>query len=170
LGTDLRKRFGPSAAPGLRFALGVRAATLQRGHDQLNQLAVLRHAAEEWDLDLALDLDGNVPLTLEAEAAVLRMLPRLVLVRIPSWVSPAGDLNTDDPISRRVVAILADQGYAGTISIVPSPPLLPPVLASTAPGASDEWTRSMILDRYDRQSGGIGRTHATSPEMFREHS
>jgi hypothetical protein len=169
LARELRARFGPQTQSGIRFALGVRGSLVPRGHDQLSQLSALRHQAEEWDFDLALDLAGEVPHYLEAEAAVLRLLPRLALVRVPSWVSPSGELNTGDPISRRVVAILADQGYAGTISIIPAPPLLPPIWSSTAPTASDEWTRSMILDRYDRQRADERPTPYISPELFREH-
>ncbi len=169
IGAVLRKRLDPAARSAVRFAIGIRGSRIQRGHDQLVQLTSLRHTAEEWDLDLALDLSGDVPHYLEAEAAVLRLLPRLSLVRIPTWVSRAGELSTDDPISRRVIAILADQGYAGAISIIPSPPLLPPVFAATAPTASDEWTRSMILDRYDRQRSDDRSLPYISPELFREH-
>ena len=169
MGANLRKQLDPAIQNSVRFAIGIRGSRIHRGHDQLVQLTALRHMAEEWDLDLALDLAGDVPHYLEAEAAVLRLLPRLTMVRIPTWVSRTGELSTDDPISRRVVAILADQGYAGAISIIPSPPLFPPVFASTAPSASDEWTRSMILDRYDRQRSDERSTPYSSPELFREH-
>ena len=113
IGADLRKHLTRQRRTSVRFALGIRGSRIHRGHDQLVQLTALRHMAEEWDLDLALDLSGDVPHYLEAEAAVLRLLPRLTMVRIPTWVSRTGELSTDDPISRRVVAILADQGYCG---------------------------------------------------------
>jgi hypothetical protein len=90
------------------------------------------------------------------------------VVRIPSWVSANGELNTADPISRRVISILADQGYTGTISIVPmrSPWHIswqPPV-----PTSSEEWTRAMILDQYARQRHDDASAPYTSPEIFRE--
>lgn len=168
LGAELRKRMQTTAHGSVRLAIGVRGSVVYRGHDQLAQLQTLRHTAEEWDLDIALDLAGNVPHYLEAEAAVLRLLPRLTLVRIPSWVSPAGELNTDDPISRRVVSILADQGYTGTISIIParSPLQLPGT--RTYPTLSDEWTRQLILDQYDRQLTDDRPAPYISPELFRE--
>lgn len=168
LGAELRQRIVAEAHGGVRLAIGVRGSVIYRGHDQLAQLQTLRHAAEEWDLDIALDLTGDVPHYLEAEAAVLRLLPKLTLVRIPSWVSTSGELNTDDPISRRVVAILADQGYTGTISITParSPLQLPGTHAY--PSMSDEWTRSLILDQYDRQRTNDRPTPYISPELFRE--
>jgi len=168
LGAELRKRMTATKHGGLRLAIGIKGSAIHRGHDQLAQLQTLRHTAEEWDLDIALDLAGNVPHYLEAEAAVLRLLPRLTLVRIPSWVAASGELNTDDPISRRVVSILADQGYTGTISVIParSPLQLPGTHAY--PTMSDEWTRQLILDQYARQLADDRPAPYISPELFRE--
>lgn len=168
LGASLRQRMQAVARGQVRLAIGIRGDMVHRGHDQLAQLQSLRHAAEEWDLDLALDLAGEVPHYLEAEAAVLRLLPRLTLVRIPSWVSASGELNTSDPISRRVVAILADQGYAGTISIIPSRGPLQMPWTRVTPTTGDEWTRSLILDQYDRQRPDDPAAPYISPELFRE--
>jgi len=168
LGAELRNRMQATAHGTVRLAIGVKGSTVYRGHDQLAQLQTLRHTAEEWDLDIALDLAGNVPHYLEAEAAVLRLLPRMTLVRIPSWVSPGGELNTDDPISRRVVSILADQGYAGTISIIPARSPLQFPGTHAYPTMSDEWTRQLILDQYDRQVSDDRPTPYISPELFRE--
>ncbi|MDQ3443622.1 MAG: hypothetical protein M3490_08450 [Chloroflexota bacterium] len=168
LGADLRKRMQSTAHGAVRLAIGVKGSTVYRGHDQLTQLQTLRHTAEEWDLDIALDLSGNVPHYLEAEAAVLRLLPRLTVVRIPSWVSASGELNTNDPISRRVVSILADQGYAGTISIIPARSPLQFPGTRTYPTLSDEWTRQLILDQYERQVSDDRPAPYISPELFRE--
>jgi len=168
LGAELRRRMGASAPGAVRLAIGVKGSAVYRGHDQLDQLRSLRHTAEEWDLDIALDLAGDVPHYLEAEAAVLRLLPRLTLVRIPSWVSASGELNANDPISRRVVAILADQGYAGTISIVPAGSPLQLPWTRTYVSMNDEWTRSLILDQYDRQRTDDRPAPYISPELFRE--
>ncbi|MBA2470535.1 MAG: hypothetical protein H0V37_14110 [Chloroflexia bacterium] len=168
LGAELRRHMNAAAHGGVRLAIGVRGSVVYRGHDQLAQLQTLRHTAEEWDLDIALDLAGNVPHYLEAEAAILRLLPRLTLVRIPSWVSAAGELNTGDPISRRVVSILADQGYTGTISIIPAKSPLQLPRTRTYPTASDEWTRQLILDQYGRQFADDRPAPYSSPELFRE--
>jgi hypothetical protein len=168
LGAEIRKRMQSVSHGAVRLAIGVRGASVYRGHDQLSQLQTLRHTAEEWDLDLALDLAGDVPHYLEAEAAILRLLPKLTLVRIPSWVSAAGELNTNDPISRRVVSILADQGYAGTISIIPARSPLQLPWTRSYPSMSDEWTRTMILDQYDRQRTDDHPAPYISPELFRE--
>lgn len=168
LGAESRKRMNTASHGLVRHAIGIRGSRLHRGHDQLMQLDMIRHASEEWDLDIALDLTGEVPHYLEAEAAMLRILPRLVLVRIPSWVSSTGELNTNDPISRRVVSILADQGYAGTISVVPMRPALQLPWTAIAPTSSEEWTRSMILDQYTRQHAADYSTPYISPELYRE--
>lgn len=168
LGAELRKRMQATAHGAVRLAIGVRGSVVYRGHDQLAQLQSLRHTAEEWDLDIALDLAGNVPHYLEAEAAVLRLLPRLTVVRIPSWVSPSGELNTDDPISRRVVSILADQGYTGTISIIPARSPLQAPGTRAYPTTSDEWTRQLIHDQFDRQFDDDRPAPYISPELYRE--
>jgi hypothetical protein len=169
LGAESRRRLRETQRDFIRHAIGIRGSSIHRGHDQLSQLQMIRHSSEEWDLDIALDLTGDVPHYLEAEAAIMRLLPRLTLVRIPSWVSSTGELNTNDPISRRVVSILADQGYTGTISIVPMrPPWQLPWLAS-APTTSEEWTRTMIMDMYMRQRSDDLPAPYRSPELFREH-
>lgn len=168
LGAELRKRLAAPQHRNVRMAIGLKGSAINRGHDQLAQLQTLRHAAEEWDLDIALDLAGNVPHYLEAEAAVLRLLPRLTLVRIPSWVAPTGELNTDDPISRRVVSILADQGYSGTICVIPARTPLQVPGTPAYPSTSDEWTRKLILDQYDRQLNDDRPAPYISPELFRE--
>ena len=168
LGADVRMRMKAASRGTVRLAIGVRGSAIYRGHDQLAQLQTLRHTAEEWDLDIALDLAGDVPHYLEAEAAVLRLLPRLTLVRIPSWVSASGELNASDPISRRVVSILADQGYTGLISIIPSRAPLQLPGTHAYPSMGDEWTRSLIIDQYDRQRSDDRPTPYISPELFRE--
>lgn len=168
LGAESRKHMSSASLGLVRHAIGIRGSRLQRGHDQLMQLDMIRRSAEEWDLDLALDLTGDVPHYLEAEAAMLRILSRLVNVRIPSWVSSTGELNTNDPISRRVVSILADQGYAGTISIVPMRPALQLPWTAISPTSSEEWTRSMILDQYARQHSPDHPAPYISPELYRE--
>lgn len=169
LGAESRRRSRETQRDYIRHAIGIRGSSINRGHDQLSQLQMIRHSSEEWDLDIALDLTGDVPHYLEAEAAIMRLLPRLTLVRIPSWVLSTGELNTNDPISRRVVSILADQGFSGTISIVPtrSPWQLP--WAATAPTSSEEWTRTMIMDMYTRQRSDDLPAPYRSSELFREH-
>jgi hypothetical protein len=169
LGAESRRRLRETQHDFIRHVIGIRGSSINRGHDQLSQLQMIRHSAEEWDLDIALDLTGDVPHYLEAEAAIMRLLPRLTLVRIPSWVSSTGELNTNDPISRRVVSILADQGFSGTISIVPirAPWQLP--WTATAPTTSEEWTRTMIMDMYTRQRSDDLPAPYRSSELFREH-
>lgn len=169
LGPELRKRVDAHADHDVRVAIGIRASTGRHGHDQLVEFLNLRHAAEEWDLDLALDLTGSIPPTFEAEAAVLRLLPRLTIVRMPSWVSANGQLAGNHTLTRRVVATLADHGYRGVISIEPSTPLIRlPLTVATASGG-EEWTRQLILEQYDRRLGDASGFPVSPSEIFREH-
>lgn len=103
----------------IRLALGLQASDFRHDRWHLDQLLGLRRMAEEWDLDLALDLSGNVSPTWEAEAAVLRVLPALTVVRLGQWRTADGGMiaSQEAQVAHRTIAILADQGYAGTISI-----------------------------------------------------
>jgi len=103
----------------LRLGIGVRA---DRSVHSLTTTAHARRVAEEWDLDLALDLAGPVPPGWEAEAAIMRMLPRLTLVRLCGWL-PGLSADVDESptrIAHRSITMLADQGYTGLLSIVPT--------------------------------------------------
>jgi hypothetical protein len=107
----------------VRLVLGLRAGDFRHDRWHLDQLTSLRRMAEEWDLDLALDLTGNVSLAWEAEAAIVRVFPRLVSVRLGQWRRDDGMLvsNQTGQIAGRTIAMLADQGYTGVISICTEP-------------------------------------------------
>ena len=102
-----------------RIAIGVRA---DHTVHSLAGTTQARRIAEEWDLDLALDLSGPVPPGWEAEAAVMRMLSRLTIVRLCGWLPGAGADVNESPtrIAARSIAMLADQGFSGLLSIVPT--------------------------------------------------
>jgi len=103
----------------VRLGFGVRA---DRSLHSLDSTRLARRVAEEWDLDLALDVAGPVPPGWEAEAAVARLLPRLAVVRLCGWL-PMQFVHEDGSptrIAARTMAMLADQGYAGLLSIVPT--------------------------------------------------
>lgn len=104
-----------------RLTIGLQAGDFRHDRWHLDQLVGIRRMAEEWDLDLALDLTGNVSLSWEAEAAVLRVLPRLTLVRLGQWRREDGTLapNQTGQIAGRTITMLVDQGYSGVISLVP---------------------------------------------------
>jgi hypothetical protein len=118
-GTSLLRVVRGSVGANVRLAIGVRA---DRTINSLTSTAHARRVAEEWDLDLALDLSGPIPPGWEAEAAVMRMVPRLTLVRLCGWLPGASvDVNESPTrIAARSIAMLADQGYAGLVSIVPT--------------------------------------------------
>jgi hypothetical protein len=103
----------------VRLAMGVRA---DRSMHSLESTALARRVAEEWNLDLALDVAGPVPAGWEAEAAVSRLLPRLAVVRLCGWLPTQLTHQDNGPlrIAARSMAMLADQGYAGLLSVVPT--------------------------------------------------
>lgn len=102
----------------VRLAIGLRASDFRHDRWHLDQLTSIRRMAEEWELDLALDLTGNISLAWEAEAAILRVFPRLVTVRLGQWRQEDGSLlsNQSGQIANRTIAMLIDQGYSGTLS------------------------------------------------------
>ncbi|HVL25499.1 MAG TPA: hypothetical protein VM450_15535 [Thermomicrobiales bacterium] len=103
----------------VRLGLGVRA---DRSMHSLDSTALARRVAEEWELDLALDVAGPVPPGWEAEAAVVRLMPRLAVVRLCGWLplQYAHEDGSPTRIAARTMSMLADQGYAGLLSIVPT--------------------------------------------------
>jgi hypothetical protein len=103
----------------VRIAIGIRAASLMRHADHLDRLAAIRRTIEEWDLGVALDLTGDIPAGWEAEAAIARLVRRMSLVRLEPWLLPTGQPNLSPAglLAARSLAMLADQGYAGIISL-----------------------------------------------------
>jgi len=149
LGPHIRKFAAEGTGAVPRVAVGIRGA--DRGH--LDQLRAIRRLAEEWDLDVALDLTGSVPRDWEAEAAIMRLLPRLALVRITP-VADDGPYRTPivgRSIAARSVAILADQGYTGPISVAAPAHPLRSLVAAARPGQLEKLARDAVLDQYDRQ-------------------
>jgi hypothetical protein len=128
----------------VRLALGLQASDFRHDRWHLDQLLGLRRMAEEWDLDLALDLSGNVAPTWEAEAAVLRVLPALSVVRLGQWRRADGGMiaSQEAQVAHRTIAILADQGFAGTIAIG----------AQAKSESGIAWQQQDILRRYTQET------------------
>lgn len=103
----------------VRLAIGIRAAAIMRHADHLDRIAAIRRTIEEWDLDVALDLTGDIPSGWEAEAAIARLVRRMSLIRLEPWLLPTGqpNLSPAGQIAARSLSMLADQGYTGIISI-----------------------------------------------------
>lgn len=110
---------------GIRLALEVRADTLldERG-PHLTRVANIRRFAEEWDLDVALDLGSGDLAGWETEAALMRLFPRLTLVRIGPMHGPGGKhaVTPGASVAMRTVKMLADQAFGGLISVLPTTP------------------------------------------------
>lgn len=169
IGPSIREIVSDRSNTSARIAVGIRAIDFADDRRHLDQLVATRRLAEEWDLDIALDLTGNVSLNWEAEAAVIRLMPRLTLVRLRPWIASDGSGPSEDrqAIALRTVAMLADQGYTGSISLVPRPDPWWKIPAAEGAGA-ETLTRDLILDRYDRQSRPAGfrvlPPHETRPQ------
>lgn len=151
-----------SSLTGVRVAMRVGADTLlaQPG-SHLDLVANLRRMAEEWDLDLALDLTGEDIDAWEAEAALMRLFPRLSLVRIrPLQTEPGiGAQSSAERIGLRTITMLADQAYGGVISIAPMRTSMARgfSLGQPALDAAVE-TRELILSAYRRMDAyGVPR-------------
>jgi hypothetical protein len=114
-----------AAACGIRIALEVRAdALLDERGPHLTRVANIRRFAEEWELGIALDLGGGDLAGWETEAALMRLFPRLALVRIGPMHGPGGQ-HTVTPgasVAIRTVKMLADQAFGGLISVLPAAP------------------------------------------------
>lgn len=117
LARDLTKHTGGV----VRLAIGVQAASCVRQADYLDRITAIRRAVEEWDMDIALDLTGNVSPRWESEAAVAKMFRRLALVRIDPWLDEDGmpDMSPRAQLAVRTLSMLADQRYTGIISLYP---------------------------------------------------
>lgn len=112
------KRVRAASERPLDIALAVRAENPDGSRRHLERATMLRHVCSEWDLQIALDLLPEPDATWEAEAALVRMLPRLAMVRIgvPRTVLSGGNRWR---MASRVVATLTDGGYGGYLSLVP---------------------------------------------------
>jgi hypothetical protein len=101
-----------------RIAIAVRADNREGNRDHLDRIALLRHQVGEWDLQLALDLTTGVDGAWEAEAAILRLIPRLALLRL---VVPRTTLSGGVRwrIASRAVAAASDSGFTGAFSVAP---------------------------------------------------
>lgn len=121
MAATVRELASGNAGTSLRLAVGVDAAMLAASRSQMSALQSIRRMAEEWDLDIALDLTVPTSSAWEAEAAVLRLLPRLRIVRLPCQIEHVPDASAR--VVDRTLAMLADQGYGGTFSLLPPRPL-----------------------------------------------
>ncbi|MGH2550624.1 MAG: hypothetical protein ACRDHN_14615 [Thermomicrobiales bacterium] len=112
--TRLRHAVGSQA----NIAIAVRAENPEGNRNHLDRLAMIRHQAGEWDYKLALDLTAKADGTWEAEAAMLRVLPRIANIRltVPRTLLSGG---IRWRIASRVIAAATDGGYRGFISLAP---------------------------------------------------
>jgi len=138
----------------IRLAIGVQAESLIQEPDHLDRITAIRRSVEEWDLDIALDLTGDISARWESEAAVAKMLPRLTLVRLESWVRRDGTVDTSlrGQLAARTIAMLCDQGYTGIISVNPRATSWLGHASHAATAAWAELLAQDVQNRYARTS------------------
>ena len=122
------------------FAVGLPAAALRGGRPHLVLLGAIRRFAEEWELDVALDLSGRFDPTWEAEAAVARLGDRLRVVRLPSSAPSRAAVGRDRVACRALYAALDRERplEIALTSSAPVPfPVTPRAAANSASRAAD---------------------------------
>jgi hypothetical protein len=118
---DLIKALREVVPETTSLAYVIRPAELIGTREHLADLTALRHMAEEWNLDLAMDLHGPIDARWEAEAAITKLGSRLVAVRFgPLTSRPPG--RGRERATARVLSTLADASYDGVIAISPQVP------------------------------------------------
>ena len=143
-----------TALGGVRLALRIGPETLlNRAESHLDIVANYRRMAEEWDLDLALDLTHSDIGAWEAEATLMRIFPRLTVVRVRPLVLEDGTPADAVParIGMRTMSMLADQAYSGLVSIAPEFVFPARMLRFPTPSLDPAMaTRELIRATYDR--------------------
>jgi hypothetical protein len=104
-----------------RIALAIRPRNAEGDRGHLTRLAMLRSVAEEWELELALDLTGDVDWLWEAEAAVAKTMPKLSFVRI-NYPPPLLDQHVRNRLTQRTISACIDLQFDGVISLAPPVP------------------------------------------------
>jgi hypothetical protein len=101
-----------------RIAIAIQPRNPEGGRDHLRWLQLLRHLAGEWDFDIALDLLGGIDDAWEAEAAILKLGPRLRLIRSPD-PTPQLSPSREERLVRRIMSAALGAGFGGILSIRP---------------------------------------------------
>jgi hypothetical protein len=114
---DVRSKFSEQ----IRVAISLEPINHEGTRTHLDRISAIRHVAEEWDFDIALDLTGPIDHRWEAEAAVLRLGERLRLIRLtpPAFYRARfwqDSTHLRDVTVSRVLSALADFGFATTLS------------------------------------------------------
>ena len=112
------RRLRNATGSAAKIAIAIRADNREGSREHLDRLNLLRHKVGEWDFHLALDLTTGVDSAWEAEAAILRVMPRLSVIRlvVPRTMLSGG---VRWRIASRAVAAASDSGYNGIYSIAP---------------------------------------------------
>lgn len=144
----LFRRLQEDVAGATRIALALRPGDLEGSRAHLASLTNLRRMAEEWDFEIAIDMNGMVDPRWEVEAAMQRVLPRLALVQVGSAAGGQRG-SVQGRLASRAISFLLDQSYAGEISLAPDLPLVAALQSSALVDALAA-EEAMIRSRHHR--------------------
>ena len=164
---DLIKALRPLLPELTTLVYVIRPGSLIGTREHLSDLTALRHMAEEWNIDLALDLDGPIDSRWEAEAAITKLRSRLVAVRFgPLSSRPPG--RGRERATARVLATLADGMYDGVIAISPQ---VPRYRLPTSRALADSYLETMafVLSRFSHLQARCRRESNTSSGTRTRH-
>lgn len=145
-----------SNSDGRPIAVGLASPLLRGGRPHLVQLGAIRRFAEEWDVEIALDLTGRFDPTWEAEAAVARLGHRLSVVRLLSSAPSRGAIGRDRVACRALHAALDREERLeisiATVRAVPIP-VTPRAAATAAAQASGYIAERLALHTQALREG-----------------
>ncbi|MFN8591320.1 MAG: hypothetical protein U0031_07630 [Thermomicrobiales bacterium] len=145
-----------TSSNGRATAIGLTSSLLKGGRPHLVQLGAIRRFAEEWDIEIALDLAGRFDPTWEAEAAVARLGHRLSVIRLLASAPSRGAIGRDRVACRALHAAL-DREDSLEISVATARaipiPVTPRSAAAAAAQASSYISERMALHTQALREG-----------------
>jgi hypothetical protein len=146
-------------SPAARFAVGLSSSSLKGGRPHLVQLGAIRRFAEEWELDIAIDLAGRFDPTWEAEAAVARLGDRLRAIRVLASAPSRSAVGRDRVACRALHAALdREQPLDIAIcSVAPVPFPMPPRAAALGAARAVEYIAERVAIHAQALREGMSR-------------
>ena len=157
--------FMRSHSPAERFAVALPSSSLKGGRPHLVQLGAIRRFAEEWELDIAIDLTGRFDPTWEAEAAVARLGDRLRAIRLAASAPSRTAVGRDRVACRALHAALDRERQLdiAIASVGPVPFPTTPRAAAAAAGHAVEYIAERVAIHSRALREGISRFEGSHP-------
>ena len=150
-------------SPTPNFAIGLPPPSLKGGRPHLVLLGAIRRFAEEWELDVAIDLAGRFDPTWEAEAAVARLGDRLRVIRLTGSASARSAVGRDRVACRALHAAL-DRERPLEIAVASAGPVpfpITPRAAAASAARAQEYISERAAIHAQALREGISRYEGT---------